>query len=62
MALWPNRGEPDARPPLGSTYVAVPPVSPVSPVVPAGAPGSLRLPIAHIRHGADAVRRPVTAG
>ena len=62
MALWPNRGEPDARPPLGSTYVAVQPVSPVSPVVPAGAPGSLRLPIAHIRHGADAVRRPVTAG
>jgi cholesterol oxidase len=44
FALWPNRGEPDARPALGSTYVPVPPVTPASPVVPAGAPGELRLP------------------
>jgi cholesterol oxidase len=43
MSLWPNNGEVDARPPLGSGYVRVVPVMPHSPVVPAGAPGELRL-------------------
>ena len=51
MALWPNKGELDQRPPLGSTYVAVSPVSPLLPVVPAGARGALRLPIVEVRHG-----------
>jgi cholesterol oxidase len=46
MALWPNRGERDARPPLGSAYVAIDPVEPRSPVVPPTAPGALRLQIA----------------
>jgi cholesterol oxidase len=45
MAFWPNRGDPDARAPLGSAYVAVDPVEPRSPVVPASAPGALRLPL-----------------
>jgi cholesterol oxidase len=45
MALWPNRGEGDARPPLGSAYVAIDPVEPRSPVVPPTAPGALRLQI-----------------
>ena len=25
MSFWPNRGEADARPPLGTAYTAVPP-------------------------------------
>jgi cholesterol oxidase len=43
MSLWPNRGEADARPPLGSGYERVNPVMPHRPVGPAGAPGELRL-------------------
>jgi cholesterol oxidase len=43
MSLWPNKGEHDARPPLGSGYERVEPVMPHRPVVPAGAPGELRL-------------------
>ena len=43
MAMWPNRGESDARPTLGEGYVPVPAVAPHRPMVPAGAPGELRL-------------------
>jgi cholesterol oxidase len=43
MALWPNKGEVDPRPSLGSAYVEVAPVAPHKPVVPADAPGALRL-------------------
>ena len=43
MAFWPNKGEEDPRPPLGSAYRRVDPVAPRSPVVPADAPGALRL-------------------
>ena len=43
MSLWPNKGETDTRPPLGSGYARVDPVMPHRPVVPAGAPGELRL-------------------
>jgi cholesterol oxidase len=43
MSLWPNRGDPDTRPPLGSGYQRVNPVMPRRPVVPASAPGELRL-------------------
>jgi len=43
MALWPNRGEPDPRPPVGEPYERVVPVRPVRPVVPASAPGALRI-------------------
>jgi cholesterol oxidase len=43
MSLWPNRGEADGRPPLGSGYKRVASIAPRSPVVPAGAPGELRL-------------------
>ena len=45
MAFWPNKGEPDPRPPLGEDYRRINPVAPVSPIVPEGAPGALRLPI-----------------
>ncbi|WP_153505226.1 GMC oxidoreductase [Cumulibacter manganitolerans] len=44
-ALWPNNGERDTRPPLGSAYRPLPPVPPRHPVVPEGAVGALRLPI-----------------
>ena len=43
MSMWPNKGEVDARPELGSTYRPVVPVAPVHPAVPAGAPGELRI-------------------
>jgi cholesterol oxidase len=45
MAFWPNKGEADERPDLGSPYRRLAPVRPVAPVVPADAPGALRLPI-----------------
>jgi cholesterol oxidase len=44
FALWPNRGDVDARPALGAAYQILPPVAPASPVVPVGAVGELRLP------------------
>ena len=43
MSLWPNKGEADPRPPLGSGYERVDPIMPHKPVVPAGAPAELRL-------------------
>jgi cholesterol oxidase len=50
MALWPNKGESDERPPLGARYVQVAPVAPKNPVVPEHAPAALRLPIVEVRH------------
>jgi len=46
MSLWPNRGEPDTRPALGSAYRRGAPVAPAGPLVPEAAPGALRLPLA----------------
>lgn len=43
ISLWPNRGDPDRRPALGSDYVRLDPVAPRSPAVPAHAPAALRL-------------------
>jgi cholesterol oxidase len=43
MSLWPNKGDEDIRPPLGSGYERVDPVTPQQPIVPAGAPGELPL-------------------
>ncbi|HEV3389865.1 MAG TPA: GMC family oxidoreductase [Solirubrobacteraceae bacterium] len=43
ISLWPNKGDEDTRPPLGSGYERIDPVRPHRPVVPAGAPGELRL-------------------
>jgi cholesterol oxidase len=45
MAYWPNKGEEDTRPALGSQYRQIAPVAPKAPVVPADAPGALHLPI-----------------
>ncbi|MGI5212079.1 FAD-dependent oxidoreductase [Plantactinospora sp. CA-290183] len=42
LSFWPNRDEPDTRPPLGEPYTPVRPVPPVRPAVPAAAPGALR--------------------
>ncbi|MGE5827810.1 MAG: GMC oxidoreductase, partial [Micromonosporaceae bacterium] len=41
LSGWPNRGEPDPRPPLGAGYVRVAPVRPHHPTVPASAPSAL---------------------
>jgi cholesterol oxidase len=43
MSLWPNKGEADPRPALGSGYNRLKPVMPHKPMVPAGAPAELRL-------------------
>jgi cholesterol oxidase len=43
MAFWPNRGEPDPRPPPGSAYRQTAYVAPAHPAVPAHAPAALRL-------------------
>lgn len=43
MSLWPNKGDRDPRPPLGSAYVRIDPVPPREPAVPAGAPAALEL-------------------
>ena len=42
MSLWPNKGDADARPPVGSGYQRLAPIMPHRPIVPAGAPGELR--------------------
>jgi len=43
MSFWPNKGEADKRPDLGSPYQRIEPVAPRTPAVPASAPGALRL-------------------
>jgi cholesterol oxidase len=43
MSLWPNRGDADARPPLGCGYERLAPIMPRNPIVPLGAPAELRL-------------------
>jgi len=42
MSLWPNKGEPDPRPPLGAAYQRIAPVTPKNGAVPRTAPASLR--------------------
>jgi cholesterol oxidase len=41
-ALWPNKGENDARPPVGAAYERLDPVAPQHPAVPEHAPAALR--------------------
>lgn len=48
MSMWPNKGEPDLRPPLGSAYQRIQPIAPRRPFVPAEAPAALRLPVVAI--------------
>ncbi|WP_290058286.1 GMC oxidoreductase [Amycolatopsis solani] len=45
MAFWPNHGEADPRPALGTEYRRVAAVAPKNPAVPSEAPGALRLPV-----------------
>jgi len=45
LAAWPNKGEADPRPALGSAFKVVAPVAPKNPAVSAKAPGALRLSI-----------------
>jgi len=51
MSFWPNKGEADPRPAVGSSYVRLQPVSPRRPAVPDAAPGALRLPIVEVSSG-----------
>jgi cholesterol oxidase len=51
MAFWPNKGEPDPRPRLGSAYRPVAPVTPRRPAVPPAAPAALRLPVVAVSNG-----------
>jgi cholesterol oxidase len=48
MSMWPNKGEPDPRPALGTPYERIEPVSPKDPAVPDHAPAALRLPIVSV--------------
>jgi cholesterol oxidase len=57
LAFWPNKGDDDGRPALGSEYRKVSAVTPAHPVVPADAPGALRLPIVGITNK-QAVTKP----
>ncbi|MFL6138378.1 MAG: GMC oxidoreductase [Frankiaceae bacterium] len=41
MSYWPNKGEPDPRPPLGAAYRRIDPVAPRRPAVPVGAAAEL---------------------
>ncbi|MDT0201362.1 GMC family oxidoreductase [Nocardioides sp. AE5] len=43
LAFWPNKGEQDPRPALGSAYTRIAPVAPRNPAVPEHAPAALRL-------------------
>jgi cholesterol oxidase len=43
FALWPNKGEVDARPVPGEDYQRLNPIPPRTPAVPTDAPGALRL-------------------
>ena len=45
MAHWPNKGQADSRPMLGSAFEVIDPIKPNNPAVSAGAKGALRLPI-----------------
>ncbi len=49
MSFWPNKGQPDPRPPVGERYRRLPAVEPKRPAVPSGAPGALRLPVVEVR-------------
>ncbi|WP_406275721.1 GMC family oxidoreductase [Nocardia sp. NBC_00881] len=48
-AYWPNKGEVDARPPVGTGYQRIAPIAPAEPVVPVSSPAALSLPIVEIR-------------
>ena len=54
MSFWPNKGDVDPRPALGSAYARIDAVAPKNPVVPDAAPGALRLPMPTVRKGARA--------
>jgi cholesterol oxidase len=43
MSFWPNKGEPDPRPPLGAAYRRIDPTPPNTPAVPSTAPAALHL-------------------
>ena len=43
FAMWPNKGEVDARPAQGDTYNRINAIAPIAPVVPRGAIGELRI-------------------
>jgi len=42
MSFWPNKGDAELRPSLGSTYKRMLPVMPHKMIVPESAPGALR--------------------
>ena len=56
MSLWPNKGDVDQRPDLGTGYRRITPVEPRHPAVPVAAPAALRLELAVIGGPASAAR------
>jgi cholesterol oxidase len=59
LALWPNKGDPDPRPALGSPYTRVAPTAPAAPAVPANASAALRLPFTSVSIDEREKLRPV---
>ncbi|PXX58429.1 cholesterol oxidase [Nocardia tenerifensis] len=53
IALWPNKGDADQRPPLGAEYRQMSPIPPRAPVVPFEAPAALRLSIIPLDRSRD---------
>jgi cholesterol oxidase len=48
MAMWPNHGEKDERPPLGGAYERINVIAPRNPAVPDTAPAALRYGTVHL--------------
>ncbi|GAA5049723.1 GMC family oxidoreductase [Nocardia callitridis] len=53
-AYWPNKGEADTRPPVGTGYQRIAPVAPARPAVPASSPAALVLPIVEVKNSSAA--------
>lgn len=45
MSMWPNKGDDDPRPSVGSSYQPIAPIMPHRPYIPASAPAALRLDV-----------------
>jgi hypothetical protein len=62
MSLWPNKTDPDTRPPLGSGYKRIDAVMPHRPAVPAGAPRRAATRREQVRHHSRVplLNRPMT--
>ncbi len=59
FSMWPNKGEADTRPTMGSEYERIEPIKPSKPVVPDDAPAALRLPILAVTNNSGNTSEPI---